>query len=60
MEHLLLRPTGYLERFNIARYYVKFYNKVQVAVTYIAPTAILPASRSNPEGFKTLVYSALA
>ena len=49
-----------MERFYIIRHYVKFYNKVQVAATYTAPRPILQKFSSNKDGFKNLIYSAIA
>ncbi|KAI9732418.1 MAG: hypothetical protein M1834_001626 [Cirrosporium novae-zelandiae] len=60
MEDPPLRPTGNMERFNIVRSYVKFYNKVQVAATYTAPRSILGKTSDSKTGFRNLIYSALA
>jgi hypothetical protein len=49
-----------MERFNIARNYLDFYNKVQVAATYTAPRSILLDTSKNKNGFRGLIFSALA
>lgn len=56
-----------MERWNISRTHVKFYNKVQVAATYTAPLSLLnhptttaTTTTNQNEKFKALVYSALS
>ncbi|TVY87281.1 putative alcohol acetyltransferase [Lachnellula willkommii] len=54
MDDVALRPTGHMERFNILRNHVRFYNKFGVTATYTAPRALL-ASNS----LEQVVYAAL-
>ncbi|TVY18016.1 putative alcohol acetyltransferase FCK4 [Lachnellula arida] len=54
MDDVALRPTGHMERFNILRNHVKFYNKFGVTATYTAPRSLL-ASNS----LEQVVYAAL-
>ncbi|KAG4443363.1 hypothetical protein IFR05_001152 [Cadophora sp. M221] len=52
-----LRPTGYMEQFNIARNHVKFYNNFQISATYTIPRSTLQAP--SIAGFTALIYSTL-
>ncbi|KAH9213869.1 hypothetical protein DL95DRAFT_366382 [Leptodontidium sp. 2 PMI_412] len=52
-----LRPTGYMEQFNIIRNHVKFYNNFQVSATYTIPRSALRTP--DLASFKSLIYSTL-
>ncbi|KAH7408038.1 alcohol acetyltransferase [Cadophora sp. MPI-SDFR-AT-0126] len=52
-----LRPTGNMERFNIIRNHVNFYNNVQVSATYTIPRSALQSP--DLASFTHLIYSTL-
>ncbi|KAH7305091.1 alcohol acetyltransferase [Rhexocercosporidium sp. MPI-PUGE-AT-0058] len=52
-----LRPTGLMERFNIIRNHVKFYNNFQVSATYSIPCSVLQTH--DLAGFTAFIYSTL-
>ncbi|CZR69345.1 uncharacterized protein PAC_19245 [Phialocephala subalpina] len=49
-----LRPTGAMERFNIIRNHLNFYNNIQVSATYS-----LPSSFVSTHGLLPIIFSAL-
>ncbi|KAL2073909.1 hypothetical protein VTL71DRAFT_11235 [Oculimacula yallundae] len=55
--NMLLRETGLMERFNVVRNQVKFYNNVQVCATYTLPRPALQTL--DLPGFTALIYSTL-
>ncbi|KAG9234926.1 hypothetical protein BJ875DRAFT_530484 [Amylocarpus encephaloides] len=58
MEDEALRLTGHMERFNITRTSLKFYNKVNVTARYAFPCTLLPSGSAPP--LKSLIYQTLA
>ncbi|PVH81781.1 hypothetical protein DL98DRAFT_514436 [Cadophora sp. DSE1049] len=56
-EYVPLRPTGNMERFNILRNHVNFYNNVQVSATYTIQRSALQSP--DLASFTHLIHSAL-